>query len=94
MVNPTMFEVARLAGVSISTVSRCLNDPNKVGKKTLTRVRKVIDEINFSPNILAQSFRRGRTNIVMIVVHEIGNSLFSEILEEFDPYSMDDIPWC
>jgi LacI family repressor for deo operon, udp, cdd, tsx, nupC, and nupG len=81
MVNPTMFEVARLAGVSISTVSRCLNNPNKVGKKTLTRVRKVIDEINFSPNVLAQSFRRGKTNIVMIVVHEIGNPFFLEILE-------------
>jgi LacI family repressor for deo operon, udp, cdd, tsx, nupC, and nupG len=81
MVNPTMFEVARLSGVSISTVSRCLNEPNKVGKKTLARVRKVIDEINFSPNILAQSFRRGRTNIVMVVVHEIGHSLFYEIVE-------------
>ena len=76
-----MFEVARIAGVSISTVSRCLNDPGKVGKKTLARVRKVIDEINFSPNMLAQSFRRGKTNIVMIVVHEIGNPFFLEIIE-------------
>ena len=77
MVNPTIFEVAKLAGVSISTVSRCLNEPNKVGKKTLTRVRKVIEEINFSPNLLAQSFCRGKTNIVMVVVQEIGNPFFS-----------------
>ena len=79
--NPTMVEVARLAGVSTSTVSRCLNDPDKVGKKTLARVRKVIDKVNFSPNMLAQSFRRGKTNVVLIVVHEIGNSLFFEIIE-------------
>jgi LacI family repressor for deo operon, udp, cdd, tsx, nupC, and nupG len=81
LANPTMAEVARLTGVSISTVSRCLNDPDKVGRKTLARVRKVIDEINFSPNMLAQSFRRGRTDVVMIVLHEIGNPLFVEILE-------------
>lgn len=81
MANPTITEVARLAGVSITTVSRCLNHPDKVGKRTLARVRKVIDEINFSPNMLAQSFRRGKTNIVLVVMHEIGSTLFFEILE-------------
>jgi LacI family transcriptional regulator, repressor for deo operon, udp, cdd, tsx, nupC, and nupG len=81
LVNPTIIEVARLAGVSNTTVSRCLNHPDKVGKRTLARVRKVIDEINFSPNMLAQSFRRGKTNIVLVVVHEIGSTLFSEIIE-------------
>ena len=81
MANPTIVEVARLAGVSNTTVSRCLNHPDKVGKRTLARVRRVIDEINFSPNMLAQSFRRGKTNIVLVVVHEIGSTLFSEILE-------------
>ena len=81
MANSTIIEVARLAGVSITTVSRCLNHPDKVGKRTLARVRRVIDEINFSPNMLAQSFRRGKTNIVLVVMHEIGSTLFSEILE-------------
>ncbi|ESQ86706.1 transcriptional regulator [Asticcacaulis sp. AC460] len=81
MTNPTIVEVARLAGVSITTVSRCLNAPDKVGKKTLAKVRKVIHDINFSPNVLAQSFRRGRTNIILVVVHEIGSWLFADILE-------------
>lgn len=81
MTNPTIVEVAKLAGVSTTTVSRCLNAPEKVGKKTLARVRRVIEEINFSPNMLAQNFRRGKTNIVLVVVHEIGSWLFAEILE-------------
>lgn len=81
MAKATIIEVARLAGVSTTTVSRCLNHPDKVGKRTLSRVRKVIDETNFSPNMLAQSFRRGKTNIVLVVVHEIGSTLFLEILE-------------
>ena len=81
MASPTIIEVARLAGVSTATVSRCLNDPDKVGKRTLARVRKVIEDINFSPNTLAQNFRRGKTNIILVVVHEIGSWLFSEILD-------------
>jgi len=81
LTNPTIVEVAKLAGVSITTVSRCLNAPEKVGKKTLNKVRRVIEEINFSPNMLAQNFRRGRTNIILVVVHEIGSWLFAEILE-------------
>jgi len=44
-------------------------------------VRKVIEEVNFSPNMLAQNFRRGKTNIILVVVHEIGSWLFAEILE-------------
>ena len=81
MANPTITEVAKLAGVSTATVSRCLNAPEKVGKKTLARVRKIIEETNFSPNLLAQNFRRGKTNVVLVVVHELGNSIFTGILE-------------
>jgi LacI family repressor for deo operon, udp, cdd, tsx, nupC, and nupG len=81
MTKPTIVEVAKLAGVSNSTVSRCLNNPEKVDRKTLARVRKVIDEIGFRPNMLAQSFRRGRTDIVLVVVHHVGSSIFSDILD-------------
>lgn len=81
MASPTITEVARLAGVSIATVSRCLNAPDKVGKKTLIRVRKIIEETRYSPNLLAQNFRRGKTNIILVVVHEVGNWLFSEMLD-------------
>ncbi|OHT21814.1 LacI family DNA-binding transcriptional regulator [Edaphosphingomonas haloaromaticamans] len=81
MPKPTIVEVARLAGVSNSTVSRCINNPEKVDRKTLARVRKVIEETGFRPNLLAQSFRRGRTDIVLVVIHNIGSSIFSDIID-------------
>jgi len=81
LANPTITELAKLAGVSIATVSRCVNSPEKVGKKTLARVRKIIEETNFSPNALAQNFRRGKTNIILVIIHDVGNPLFSAILE-------------
>jgi LacI family repressor for deo operon, udp, cdd, tsx, nupC, and nupG len=81
LAKPTIVQVARLAGVSNSTVSRCLNQPENVDRKTLARVRKVIEEIGYRPNLLAQNFRRGQSDIVLVVVHNVGTSLFSDILD-------------
>lgn len=73
--------MAKLAGVSIATVSRCMNNPDKVGKKTLTRVKKAINDLHYSPNLLAQNFRRGKSNLIMVVVPHIGMAFFSDVLE-------------
>jgi len=81
LAKPTIIEVARAAGVSIATVSRCLNAPDKVSKKTLGRVRSVISELQYSPNLLAQNFRRGKTGVILVVVHDIGNWVLAEIVE-------------
>ena len=81
MPKPTIVEVANRAGVSNSTVSRCINNPEKVDRKTLARVRKVIEETGFRPNLLAQSFRRGHTDIVLVVIHQVGSSIFSDIID-------------
>lgn len=52
---PTIYEVARTAGVSITTVSRVLNDPQKVNQKTLQTVLSAIDEIGFVPRAEARA---------------------------------------
>ena len=73
-------EVARLAGVSIATVSRCLNNPEKVREKTRLKVQEAVVETGYSPNTLAQQFRRGRTNMVMVVLPSIGDPFFTEVI--------------
>ena len=77
---PTISSVADLAGVSIATVSRCLNDPERVRAGTRDRVMKAIKKLDYSPNTLAQSFRRGRTNVVMVVMPTVGCPFLSEVL--------------
>ncbi len=52
---PTIYEVARTAGVSITTVSRVLNEPQKVNQKTLQTVLSAIDEIGFVPRAEARA---------------------------------------
>ena len=73
-------QVAKLAGVSIATVSRCLNNPEKVRSATRAKVQKAIAETNYSPNSLAQSFRRGRTNVVMVVLPTVGDPFLGDVL--------------
>jgi len=77
---PTISNVAQLAGVSIATVSRCVNDPERVHAKTRTRVQNAIKKLGYSPNSLAQNFRRGRTNMIMVVMPHVGCAFLSEVL--------------
>ncbi len=70
-----------LAGVSIATVSRCMNAPSKVSEKTRNRVSDAIAQSGYVPNTLAQSFRRGRTNIVMVVLPSIGDPFFTDVMK-------------
>ncbi len=55
-------DVAKIAGISIATVSRTINNKDRVTKQTRERVRRAIEKTGFSPNALAQNFHRGRTN--------------------------------
>ena len=80
MVNVSIKEVARLAGVSIATVSRCINSPEKLTEKTRLKVQKAISKTGYAPNSLAQSFRRGRTNIIMVVLPSIGDPFFTRVM--------------
>ncbi|MAY36238.1 MAG: transcriptional regulator [Spongiibacteraceae bacterium] len=73
-------DVARLAGVSIGTVSRSMNTPEKVSQKTRAKVEDAVRRTGYSPNRLAQSFRRGRTNLVMVVLPSVGDPFFTEVM--------------
>ena len=74
-------DIARIAGVSIATVSRCLNDPDRVKEKTRDRVQAAILETGYSPNTLAQSFRRGKTDVIMVVLPSVGDPFFTEVMK-------------
>lgn len=76
----TMRDVARLAGVSISTVSAVVNNKGIVGPELTAVVRKAIAAMNFSPHAGARGLRIGRTHILGLVVQDITNPFFVEAL--------------
>src|SRR5215813_13395438 len=61
----TIFDIAKEAGVSITTVSRALNGYSDVNEKTRQRVLEVAEELNYYPNATARSLRGKRTNTIV-----------------------------
>lgn len=74
-------EIAKLAGVSKSTVSRVFNHPNKVSENTKKVVYDVVNRLNFRPNMIARSLRVDKTNTIGIIIPDITNSFFSELVK-------------
>jgi LacI family transcriptional regulator, repressor for deo operon, udp, cdd, tsx, nupC, and nupG len=72
-------EVAAIAGVSIATVSRALQQPDKVRPETRKKVFDAVRQANFVPNAQAASFRRQANNTVILLVRDIGNPFYLEI---------------
>jgi LacI family transcriptional regulator len=79
-VPPTITDVAREAGVSISTVSRILNDSNQVACGTVERVREAITRLGYQPRSAARSLALRRTNTLGILMEWIGTSFFSSVV--------------
>jgi DNA-binding LacI/PurR family transcriptional regulator len=65
---PLMADVARLAGVAISTVSRALANPGRVNEKTRAKIDAAAKQLGYTPNAMARGLRVGKSNIIMIVL--------------------------
>ena len=76
-----MEDVARAAGVSMITVSRALNTPDKLAPATLARVRTAIERLRYVPNLTAGSLASNRSRIVAAIVPTIANSIFSDTID-------------
>src|SRR3954463_1974613 len=79
---PTMRDVATLAGVSLKTVSRVINDEPGVAAATADRVVAAISELGFERNDLARSLRQGRTSSTLgLVIEDVANPFYSAVAQ-------------
>lgn len=78
--SPTIYDVAALAGVSPSTVSRALNRPGRITAKTTERIRAAADELGFQFNPAARALLTGRTSTIGLVVADITNPVVFGII--------------
>src|SRR5215469_9593573 len=79
----TMREVAKRAGVSLATVSRVLNDTEYISEPTRRRVLKVVREFNYFKNVHARRLATGRSDIFGLIISEIANPYFPEIIRGY-----------
>lgn len=75
----TIYDIAKEANVSVSTVSRVLNDTAPVKKSTRTKIEEVIQKHNFQPNAMARSLLTNETGIIGVIVPDLTNPFFPEV---------------
>ncbi|HEY4200184.1 MAG TPA: LacI family DNA-binding transcriptional regulator [Devosiaceae bacterium] len=80
---PTIYEVARLAGVSTGTVSNVLSGAVPVSEERRTRVLEAVAMVGFTPNVLAQWLPSKTTGLIGICVPRARLALFSDLTEQF-----------
>jgi len=83
---PKIQDVAKVAGVSPTTVSRVLNDRGYISQDTKDKVFAAMEEINYIPNDLARSLYTRKTNIIGLIVPTTKNPFFGELAAEIENY--------
>lgn len=77
-------DVAKLAGVSPTTVSRVINHYPSVNKETIQLVKKAMEELNYQPNAFARGLHGKNTNLVGIILPNLNDSLYADLVIELE----------
>ncbi len=76
----TIEDVAQAAGVSVATVSRVLNGKDVVRPETVEKVRAVIAELAYAPNLSARNLRKNESMVIMVIAPNFTNPFYAHIL--------------
>jgi LacI family transcriptional regulator len=76
----TIYDVARVAGVAPSTVSRAFSRPGRVNAATAERIRQVAEGLGYRANPLARALSTARSHLLALVVSDVANPFYSEII--------------
>ncbi|AOY74496.1 LacI family DNA-binding transcriptional regulator [Clostridium formicaceticum] len=76
----TIKDIARMAKVSTATVSRVLNNPDKVSEEKKELVNKIMYEMNYQPNALARGLIRNQTKTVGVIIPDINNLFYPAVV--------------
>lgn len=83
----TINDLAQVSGVSVMTISRYFNQPEKVSERTKKKIESAIEEINYQPNVIARSLITKKSYTIGVVVPDIRNPFFNKIYHEIDQYA-------
>jgi len=83
----TIKDVAERAGVTVTTVSRVLNNRGYISQETREKVYRVMQEINYQPNEIARSLTRKRSMILGVIVPAIAHPFFAELTNHIERYA-------
>ena len=76
----TLKELATLLNISVSTVSKALNDSHEISENTRIRVKELATKLNYRPNRMAQQLKTNKTKIIGVILPTVTNPFFAEVL--------------
>ena len=76
---PTIYDVARAAGVSIATVSKVINQTGRISDKTRSKVHKGMEELRYQPSMVASALTGKRMNTIGLLIKDLANPFFAEV---------------
>jgi len=76
----TLKELAALLNISVSTVSKALNDSHEISEKTRIRVKELAAKLNYRPNRIAQQLKTNKTKTIGVILPTVTNPFFAEVL--------------
>lgn len=82
-------DIAKIAGVSHTTVSRALHDNPLISEQTKDHIKKIATEIGYQPSVAARSLKTNRSQALGVIVSHIADPFFSEILQGIDDIAQD-----
>ncbi|UOF90347.1 LacI family transcriptional regulator [Fodinisporobacter ferrooxydans] len=83
---PTIYDVAKEAGVSISTVSRVINNTGRIGEKTRKKVLEVVEQLNYHPSVVASALTGKRTCTIGLIIPDVANPFFAELSRSIEDH--------
>lgn len=80
----TIKDIAKKLNISPAAVSKALHNDSRISKETKEAVKRVAQELNYQPNHLASALRRGKSNLVGVIVPRTNSNFFSSVLEQME----------
>ena len=80
----TLKDIANQCGYSVNTVSRALRNDRKLSDATIEKIRQTADALGYIPNSMASSLRSGRSGIIAVIVNDLHNQHFCDLIERMD----------
>lgn len=74
-------DVAKKAGVSVTTVSRVINNRGYIGKDTRRKVEEAMEKLNYQPNQLARALKKNQTTFIGVIVPDSSHPFFAEVIK-------------
>ena len=80
----TIKDIAAVLGLTPSAVSKALNDHPRISEKTKIAVKQVAQELDYQPNYLSSALRKGKSNLVGVIIPRVNSHFFSSVVENIE----------